>query len=208
MVKIVIVDMKCGCTTTDVKEFAEDTLFKKCKFRKSDDFSKQHTWAVTMHSIKHNISLYARTAGKHNMVNKFEFPPPVDTVLFYGCCALVNYDNDNNVKDLDRELWVKIYERLFGGFDNLNDSAIDDINEIDELDNVASKYKTKEGFLKDGFVVDNVSDSVNSSNDKNESELNSNDDDDDDGDDADDDSSEFNGSELSPEEYSYASSDA
>lgn len=201
MVKIVIVNMKGECTATDVKEFAENTLFKKCNFRKSDGFSKQQTWAVNINSEKHNVSLYGRTAGKHNIINKFEFPPPVDTVLFYGACALVNFDNDNNVKDLDRELWVKIYEKLFGGFDNLNDTAAEDENEIDELDNIAAKYKTKEGFLKDGFVVDNVSDSINSSHDKSESEIDSAIEDDDDSND------EFNGSELSPEEYSYASDD-
>jgi hypothetical protein len=47
-----------------------------------------------------------------------------------------------------------MYEKLFGGFEDLAATAIEDEEEEDELENVPQKYKTKQGYLKDGFVVD------------------------------------------------------
>jgi hypothetical protein len=51
-------------------------------------------------------------------------------------------------------LWDKIYEKLFGGFEDLSATAKEDEEEEDELQNVPSNKKTKDGYLKDGFVVD------------------------------------------------------
>ena len=48
----------------------------------------------------------------------------------------------------------KLYEKLFGGFEDLSATAEEDENEIDELANVPKEKKTKQGYLKDGFVVD------------------------------------------------------
>jgi hypothetical protein len=51
-------------------------------------------------------------------------------------------------------LWDKIYEKLFGGFEDLSATAKEDEEEEDELENIPSNKKTKDGYLKDGFVVD------------------------------------------------------
>ena len=47
-----------------------------------------------------------------------------------------------------------MYEKLFGGFEDLAVTCIEDDIEIDELDAVPAEKKTKQGYLKDGFVVD------------------------------------------------------
>jgi len=46
--------------------------------------------------------------------------------------------------------WEKIYEKLFGGFEDLGDE--DEYSE-DELANVDPKLLTSHGYLKDDFVV-------------------------------------------------------
>ena len=51
-------------------------------------------------------------------------------------------------------MWEKMYEKLFGGFEDLTTTAAEDENEEDELENVPKNKKTKHGYLKDGFVVD------------------------------------------------------
>jgi hypothetical protein len=51
-------------------------------------------------------------------------------------------------------MWEKIYEKLFGGFEDISATAVEDDNEEDELENVPKHKKTKNGYLKDGFVVD------------------------------------------------------
>ena len=65
-----------------------------------------------------------------------------------------NTNNNSNI-NLTVDLWNKIYEKLFGGFENLAVTCIEDEDEEDELKNVPKNMKTKNGgYLKDGFVVD------------------------------------------------------
>ena len=65
-----------------------------------------------------------------------------------------NEDEEHVLTDLSMQMWHKIYEKLFGGFEDLAGTAAEDENEEDELENVPKEKKTKQGYLKDGFVVD------------------------------------------------------
>ena len=103
--------------------------------------------------------MFGKLEGKANMENKYDFPPPVDNKLYFGACCLVGYiRNDTNVRSpihLTIDLWNKIYEKLFGGFEDLTLTCNDDDDEEDELENIPKNMKTKKGgYLKDGFVVD------------------------------------------------------
>ena len=50
--------------------------------------------------------------------------------------------------DLTVELWSKIYEQLFGGFENLDSE--EEMSE-DELESIPAELKTKNGYLKDSI---------------------------------------------------------
>ena len=98
-----------------------------------------------------------------------------------------------------------MYDKLFGGFEDLTTNCVEDDDETDELDNVPKNKKTKKGgYLKDGFVVDG--------SDTEEITGSETDDDDDDGyesnitnDEVDEELVLENiGSELSEEEYDYS----
>ena len=85
-------------------------------------------------------------------------------------------------------------------------TALEDEMEVDELANVPKELKTKEGYLKDGFVVSDEGDEDECGNNEDsisESEVatNSNDDEDEDEDVV----IEDIGSELSEESYDYES---
>ena len=152
---ILIVEKGGSIKDTLVKEYKENELFKKCGFKKEDGFVKQTTWAsVKINGVKYTVDLYGKTEGKANTENKYDFPPPVDNTLFFGSCALVCRNEESKMISLSLELWNKIYEKLFGGFENLADTCIDDEEEEDELAGVSAEKKTKQGYLKDGFVVD------------------------------------------------------
>tara|TARA_B100001093_G_C26508129_1_gene876349 strand:- start:432 stop:803 length:372 start_codon:yes stop_codon:yes gene_type:complete len=56
--------------------------------------------------------------------------------------------------DFNSDVWKKIYTRLFGGFIDLDKCEKEDDEEEDELDTIPDEMKTKEGYLKDGFIVD------------------------------------------------------
>ncbi len=154
MVTIVLIE-KTGELKSCKYKHDTDELYKKCKFKKNDGFELRHSWTTKKPKYTFNtVSLYARDTGKANTENKYDFPPPVDSVLYFGCCCLVAYDVDNNIVDLSVDMWEKFYEDLFGGFENLADTAKEDEEEEDELENIPAEMKTKSGYLKDGFVVD------------------------------------------------------
>lgn len=157
MLSLVVVDKGGDVKTVQAKSLTEETIYKKCNYRKPDNFDKQHTWNVKIGKKKYNVSCYGKKVGKANMENKYDFPPPLDSTLFYGNCALVSYDNNDDIINFTKEEWEKIYEKLFGGFEDLGGAEQDKLDEEmdkDELKNVPKKHLTKEGYLKDGFVVD------------------------------------------------------
>lgn len=158
-VTIIIVDKGCSLKTLAVKDYKVEELYKKCGFKKAEGFSLQVEWPVKLDGQRFLIQMYGKLDGKANMENKYDFPPPVDKNLYFGSCALVGMirDDTNNRThiNLSIELWHKIYEKLFGGFEDLALTCNEDEEEEDELENIPKHMKTKKGgYLKDGFVVD------------------------------------------------------
>ena len=154
MVQVIIIDKSGDICENDFSDKDDLQIYKKCNFRKTDHFNQQALWNIKVDGKKYKIKVFARNEGKHNQINKFEFPPPIDNILFYGSCAVIAYDNSDNKCNLDKELWDKCYEKLFGGFESLADTAEDDEKEEDELKNVPKEMKTKSGYLKDSFIAD------------------------------------------------------
>lgn len=206
---VIIVEKGGSLKALSVKDFKLDELYKKCGFKKGDDFVKQVEWNAKYDGKKYFVEVYAKTDGRPNSENKYDFPPPIDTTLFFGNCAILAYlkksDGSAEYVSLSLPLWNKIYEKLFGGFEDLAATAAEDEAEEDELANVPKEKKTKQGYLKDGFVVDSSDTEENNSGgnsvdeseeDEDESEETSEDQDDDL-------VIEELGSELSEESYDY-----
>lgn len=191
-----------------IKQYNQDELYKKCGFKKPDDFKKQTEWNVKIEGIKYHVELFGKSEGKANTENKYDFPPPVDSILFFGSCILVakvKHESSSKLVNLSIELWNKIYEKLFGGFEDLAVTCVEDENEVDELDGVPAEKKTKHGYLKDGFVVDSDDDEEYGSDDDDDSDDLEDSDDVDDSEEQDEELElEDIGSELSEEEYNYS----
>jgi len=158
----VIVEKVGSLKSLTIKDYKEEELYKKCGFKKPDGFSKQTEWGIKLDGKKYLVAVFAKTEGKANTENKYDFPPPVDTTLFFGNCVLVSTikkdDGTFGLVSLSLEQWDKMYEKLFGGFEDLAATCAEDEAEEDELDNIPDSKKTKQGYLKDGFVVDSDSD--------------------------------------------------
>jgi hypothetical protein len=124
-----------------------------------------------------------------------------------------------SIVDLTVEKWNKVYEHLFGGFETLADNEDEDDEEEDELDNIPSNMKTKDGYLKDGFIIeDALEDGGDSDNDDECEEPCENADSEDEPcdercestttDDDEDGGGSEDSSELTSEEYDYSDSDS
>jgi hypothetical protein len=167
---IIIVEKEGILKSLAIKDFKLEELYKKCGFKKGEDFIRQTEWNVKCDSKKYFIEVYAKTEGRTNSENKYDFPPPIDNALFFGSCAILAYlkqpDGHNNYVNLTLQLWNKIYEKLFGGFEDLTSTAKEDDEEEDELAKVSKEKKTKQGYLKDGFVVDSDENASNESSDE------------------------------------------
>ena len=103
---------------------------------------------ITLNKVTYNIHVYGKLVGRANQENKYEFPPPIDNDLFFGSCILVN-KIDNIPKNLTSDEWNRIYDHLYGGFEDIDDE--DSEESEDEDDNLP---KTKSGYVKDDFIVD------------------------------------------------------
>ena len=220
MPSIVIVEKNGDLKDQEYKSSTTDELYKKCSLKKADGFGKVAEWTYSKKGENMiTVELWARNNGQANQENKYDFPPPADNDLFFGNCALLARDSNMSIVNLTVEKWNNVYEHLFGGFETLADNEDDDDEEEDELDNVPSIMKTKDGYLKDGFIIEDVlEDGASDSDDDDEEGVDDveNSDHDDNGDEkyesssTDDDGGggSDDSSELPSEEYDYSDSDS
>lgn len=123
-----------------------DELYKIAKFKNATDFENEASWEVDVMDKTYNISLFAKTTGRSGQENKYELPPPVDEILYFGRCLLVNEDGS----DLTINTWNIIYEALFGGFDDIGDED----SEEEEEEDLTGVELTTTGYMKDSFITD------------------------------------------------------
>ena len=135
----------------------------------SDKYTS-HTWKLNNNKF---ITCFGKSSGKEKYINKFEIPPPLDNNLFYNDVYFV-YTNSNNIKEnnickLNETIWNDIYEELFGGFETLDELSSDDDSD-DSDDEYSNLEKTKEGYAKDGFIVDSEDEDSSSEDEDSSSE--------------------------------------
>ena len=142
---IIVIEKNGNVKETNIKEYNQVDLYKKANFKSSDGFILHHKWNIE----KNTIAIYGKINGKAGQENKYEFPPPIDNILFFGGCVLVseNPSDLTNIKDLRITEWNKIYENLMGGFEDLEDDA-DAEEEEEEEDKEPNEY------ICDDFVVE------------------------------------------------------
>ena len=154
-VKIIIVTKSGALNEEIVKNISSDEeciqkTYKKCCFKKVDNFILQCEF--TRPDIKTTqIKVFGKKTGRAMCENTYEFPPPLDKTLLFGSCCLIAYNKlTNKYEDLSKIEWINIYEKLFGGFEDLMNT--DDEESEDELESIDKKYLSN-GYLLDGFVV-------------------------------------------------------
>ena len=130
--------------TTDLVD-----LYKKCGFKSNEGFSLNHAWSVEFNDTEYKLEIYGKVTGRANTENKYEFPPPIDNVLFFGSCAAVLYVN-NKMTDMGSQEFKDIMDHLYGGYSDIGDEEEEDEEEEDDDDDLP---KTKQGYVKDDFVV-------------------------------------------------------
>jgi len=123
-----------------VSELGEPAnYYKACGFRNPEGFIERAEWTIDGVTVK----MFAKNKGKANTENTYEFPPPIDKVLYFGRCLLVN-----PIASLTVDIWNSMYRVLMGGFEVLKNEETES-----EDDYVDPDTLTKEGYEKDGFVV-------------------------------------------------------
>ena len=193
MTTILIVSKKGSIKELKVKNLSRDILHKKCNFKNNNNFLKLTEWNVKINGNNIFVELWGKNNGRAGSENKYDFPPPVDNTLLFGNCALIQKNENNELIDLKKSVWKKMYEKLFGGFEDLD---TEEEKSEDELESIPAEYKSKDGYLLDGFIVnsDDTDESCDENiilSNENDSDDNLDDDDnDDDGDDNDDDDEE------------------
>ena len=152
MPTILIVEKTGSIKELNVKAFVEEDLYKKAGFKSGEGFKLENSWDVSLKNKQYFVSVYGKTNGRAGQENKYEFPPPIDNTLFFGNCILVNQLEGEGVTSLSKVDWQQIYEQLYGGFEDIGS---EDSHEEEEEPDLP---RTKNGYVKDGFVVDDDDD--------------------------------------------------
>jgi len=152
---IVVIDKLGAVKETNIKEYKESDLFKKAGFKSPEGFVLQHIWKDSASNLVGEIALYAKKNGKAGQENKYEFPPPIDSVLFFGTCILVKRQS-GQVVDFRLSEWNRGYDKLMGGFEELGSDDDDEEDEdAEEAELLANGAKLgKDGYILDDFIVD------------------------------------------------------
>jgi hypothetical protein len=161
MTILLIVEKNGNIKETKVKSLQVSELYKKAGFKSEEGFLEPVvSWprpGVDPFTLDYQIQVFGKTKGRAGQENKYDFPPPIDTTLFFGNVAMIAVRPDGGVVDLTMSAWEMVYEQLFGGFEDLVDShgrPLDDSEEDSEDLELEGVEYTKEGYVKDDFIVD------------------------------------------------------
>ena len=151
MVKILIVERSGDISQTVYKLEDESELYKKAGYKSVVGFEKCVSWEVEGDNEKtYEYIVFGKKEGRANTENKYDFPPPIDELLLFNKCVIVK-KRKGILKSLTIEEWEIVYEKLFGGFEDLDEESEMSEDEEDEYDNLP---KTKSGYAQDGFIVE------------------------------------------------------
>ena len=150
---ILIVDKTGKIKELEVKNYDENELYKKAGFKSAEGFELQTEWGAQVNGKTYSVSVFGKTNGRAGQENKYEFPPPIDNTLLFGSCVIVNKKN-GQPSNISKDEWKSVYEHLYGGFEDIGSEDSED-EETDEEDD---RPRTKEGYVKDGFIVDDKDD--------------------------------------------------
>lgn len=146
MVKILVINKSGDIEQKVYKLEDESELYKKAGFKTMVGFEKIHSWFNDTDGKLYEYVIYGKKDGKPNHENKYEFPPPIDNVLLFDSCVIVK-KRKNTLRSIAIEEWEKIYEELYGGFEDIDNES--EFSEDDE--NIP---RTKSGYVEDDFVVE------------------------------------------------------
>lgn len=146
MTSVIIVDKTGTPKSTQVSSV--DDLYKKCGFKVNSGFELAHTWTLVFNDIEYKLDVYGKTKGKAGSENKYEFPPPIDNVLFFGNVAIIGRETNKHMS-LSVNEFNDIMEHLQGGYEDMESEDSDDTPDK-MYDNLP---KTRQGYVKDGFIA-------------------------------------------------------
>ena len=153
MTKIILVK-KTGELQEINYDSSSDSLYKKAGNKKLDNFNSIIRWDIQQKNSTYSYTVFGNKEGKANFENKYEFPPPIDNVLLFNSCVITKTKGERYY-DLLMEDWLQVYEKLYGGFEDL-------VSEEESEEEYEGEL-TRTGYAKDGFVVDEESDSLTGS---------------------------------------------
>lgn len=128
----------------------KENIYKLCGYKSKTAVEMIHCFTNQI-SNEITYEIYGKKEGRANSENKYELPPPVDTILLFGNLCVIKIVNGEH-SDLTSTEWNEVYENLFGGFEDIGNSD-DEERSMDSTVYGDSEY-TKEGYHKDSFVID------------------------------------------------------
>ena len=110
------------CKSVLDKNFEIENLFKKCGFRKNDDFVLVTTKDVIYNGNNYILEVWGRNKGDNSNINLFEFIGFNNKTTIYGTCAVICKLN-SNIVNINNDMWDKMYNIIKQSLINDNDNV-------------------------------------------------------------------------------------
>ena len=131
------------------KKIDKDILIESFDIR--DTLEYIGSWNID----SYHYVVFSHKDGNAGSENKYELPPPFDSILLFNEIIIVKCKKLKNnccskLENINSHTWKRLYNTLYGGTVNLEESESE--SESESYDEESVSY-TKSGYIKDGFVV-------------------------------------------------------
>ena len=112
MLGIILVDKPGTLHEQKIKGNDTDKLYKKCGFKKPDDFECRNSWQINEGDIC-CIELWSRNRGKSGTENNYKLPAS-DDAKYFGNMIFVGVDATRLLVNLTLDIFNNASEQMFG----------------------------------------------------------------------------------------------
>lgn len=122
-----------------IEKFKEiNDLYKKCGFRKKEDFHLIHCWEFNTDFIE----IWGKTTGKSNLKNNYLFPSPIEQTIFGNCCILKKNSSDIYI-DFNLCNWDNFLFNYKKNKENLEKKNIIELSESDSSEDECNSINSE-----------------------------------------------------------------
>jgi hypothetical protein len=117
-----------------------DILYKKCSFRKNDNFCNIYTIKFK----KYNFEIWGKSKGNNNEKNIYNFNNIFSNIIYGNCLVLLK--ENNTYINFNFNMWQKLFNTSNNVDNNKSNNNYENDSEDEDIENLSQEL-TKEQYI-------------------------------------------------------------